>query len=90
MQESTSLLATHLGIRIAKHKPDCGEEVAFPRAIATHNDIVLRRKGFDNGLFLVAVRNSGRRLPALGRDIPFKALNNDLLDVHSGLTACWL
>ena len=85
MQERTSLLATHLGIRIAKHKSYCGEKIALSRAIATHNDIVLGRKRFDNGLLLVAVQQSERRPSFLRGDLPFEALDNDLLDVHGGL-----
>ena len=55
MEEGTSLLATHLCVRITEHKSDCGEEIALPRAVAPHDDIVLWRKGFDHRLLLVAV-----------------------------------
>ena len=85
MQERTSLLATHLGIRIAEHKSYGGEEITLSRAIATHNDVVLGRKRFDNGLLLVAVQQSGRRPSFLRPDLPFEALNDYLLDIHGGL-----
>ena len=41
MEERTSLLATHLCVRIAEYESDCSEEITLPRAVAPHDDIVL-------------------------------------------------
>jgi hypothetical protein len=58
VQKSLSLLATHLSVGIAQNESDGGEEVALARTIATDDNIVLRREGFDDGLVLVAARAS--------------------------------
>ena len=55
MEERTSLLATHLRVRIAEHKSYCREEITLPGAVAPHNDIVLGRKWFDYRLLLIAI-----------------------------------
>jgi len=54
MNESLPLLAPHLRVSIAEDKPDGGEEITLPRAIATDNDIELWREWINNGLVLVA------------------------------------
>jgi len=93
MEESLSFLSAQMGIGITQHEPNGREEITFARTIAADNDIVFRWEGFDDGLILVAVISNrlaeypGRapRRPKLSR-IPFKALDDDLLDIHLGHT----
>lgn len=54
MQKSLPLLATHLCICIAQDEPNGSEEVALAGAIAPHDHVVFRRKGFNDCLLLVA------------------------------------
>lgn len=82
MEESASLFAPHLSVCIAENETDGCEEITFPRAIAPYNDVVLRRERLNDGLILVAVVTISRiRFPG-AIDVPFEALDDDLLDVH--------
>jgi hypothetical protein len=63
MQQSLSLLSSHLGVGIAEHKTDGGEEIALPGAVATNDNIVLGREGLDDGLVFVAVFSDGVSIP---------------------------
>jgi hypothetical protein len=58
MQERLPLLAAHVGVGIAQHKPDSGEEVTLSRSIAPNDDIGAGGEGLDYGLLLVAVERS--------------------------------
>jgi len=53
MKKSLTLLATHLGICIAKDESYGSKEITLARTIAAHNYIVLGREGFDDGLVFV-------------------------------------
>lgn len=55
MQKSLPLLATKLCICITQDESDCREEITFARTITSNNDIVLWRKGLDDGLVFVTV-----------------------------------
>ena len=55
VEEGTPFFAAHLRVRIAKNKSDCREEIALPGTITPHDYIVFWRKGFDDGLFFVAM-----------------------------------
>ena len=59
MQQSLSLLSSHLSICIAEDKTDSGEKIALPRAVATNDDIVFGREGLDDGLVFVAIFKDG-------------------------------
>lgn len=54
MKQSLPLFSTQVGIGITEDKSNCREEVAFAGSVATNDDIVLMRKRFNYGLFLVA------------------------------------
>lgn len=80
-------------IGITENEPNGREEVALPGTIATNDDIVLGREGFNDGLILVAKQcPTARQLlqfslfATRGCDIwdhsPFEALDDDLLDIH--------
>jgi hypothetical protein len=55
MKERLPLLSSHLSVGIAEDKLDSLEEVTFPRAVASDNDIVFGRERLSNSLILVAV-----------------------------------
>lgn len=55
MKKCASLFAPHLGVGIAKHKPDGCKEITLPGAITSYDDVMLRREGLNDGLILVAV-----------------------------------
>lgn len=83
MNESLTLFATHLRIRIAEDETNGGEEVTLARTIATHDYIEFGGEGVDNGLILVAaieVRPSQMCEGCVC--LPFEALDGDLFDMH--------
>lgn len=89
MKKSLTLLSAQVCVRIAENEANCGEEVTFAGTIAADNDIVLGRKGLDDGLILVAAINSILVLgsnaslsESLVGNIPLEALDDNLLDVH--------
>ena len=55
MQQSLTLLSAEVSVRIAQDEPNRSKEVTLARTIATDDNIVLGRKGLDDGLILVAV-----------------------------------
>lgn len=55
MQKSLTLLSAHLGVCIAKHETDRGEEVTLAGTVAADYNIVLWGERFDDRLVLVAV-----------------------------------
>ena len=66
MEQSLSLLPSHLCVGIAENETNGGEEVGLSGTIATDNDIKAGREGFDDGLVLVGL----------------EALDDYLLDMH--------
>lgn len=90
MEKALPLFATHLCIRIAQNEANGGEEVTFSGAIATDNHIGLWGKRFDYSLVLVAMGSISNepdcwvnaRAAMMSIHIPFKALDDDLLDIH--------
>ena len=54
MKQCLPFFATHLCISITEDKSDGCEEVALSRAIVANDDIVLRGKGLDHRLLLIA------------------------------------
>lgn len=88
MKKGLAFLSAQVGVSIAENESNGREEVTLSGAIATNDDIMLRREWLDDRLVLVAVRqllSAGRRTQASwvhSCNIPFKALNNDLFNVH--------
>ena len=79
-----------MGIGIAKDEADSRKEIAFTGSIATNNHVVLRRKWLNHSLILIAIiptplaepDSCERRTRKQNEDIPFEALDDDLLDMH--------
>lgn len=79
-----------MSIGIAEHKPNGRKEVTLPGSIATNNHIMLGRKRLDHRLVLVAIQppclsvttSPNLALPLSVHDSPFKALDDNLFDIH--------
>jgi len=88
VEESLALFATHLGIGIAEDEADGGEEVTLARAISADNNIGARRERLENGLVLIAALVLACARPRRSKEkdgascAPFKALDDNLLDIH--------
>jgi len=54
MEQGLSLLAPHLGIRVAQNESNSSKEVALAGTIATDNNVVLSGEWFNHSLILVA------------------------------------
>jgi hypothetical protein len=54
VEKTLALLSAHLGVGIAKDKPNSCEEVTLSGSIATNDYVCFWRKWFDDGLVLVA------------------------------------
>lgn len=63
MKQGLPLLFAHLSIGITQHESNGSKEVTLPGAISSHDDIMLGRKGLDDGLFLVAGKMLDADLP---------------------------
>jgi hypothetical protein len=88
MQESLTLLSAEVGVGITKDESNGSKEVTFARTIAADDDIVFGGEWLNDRLVLVA---KGRILSEIARrtqysfilaNVPLKALDDDLLDIH--------
>lgn len=80
-----ALFSTEMGVGIAQDETNGGKEITLAGPIATDDDIVLGRKRLNDRLVLVASQKSGdASLVSSGDNLPFEALDDDLLDVHIG------
>ena len=53
MQESLSLLSTHMSVGIAEDKANSSKEVTLPGPIAADDDIMLGREWLDDRLIFI-------------------------------------
>ena len=87
MEKRIALLTAHVRVGISKDKPNRSKEITFSGAIAANDHIMLRRKGLDYCLLLVALVSSAiAECDGISRSKPFEALNDDLFDIHRGET----
>lgn len=53
MEQGLTFLARHVRVGITQNESDRGEEIRLARAVAAHDNIVLRGKSIDERLLLV-------------------------------------
>lgn len=90
MKQSLSLLPAKMGIGIAQDEANGCKEVTLAGTIATDDHIVFRGEGLDDRLVLVAedmkdlvaTFQVSPKARSEKSDIPFEALNDNLLDIH--------